>query len=812
MRVLNYLNNIKSEKNFKILKRIIDKIISIIWLFIFLLATVASFTIAIIASLFGKSQAHYTIRNIVRPIFNLFFPLQIEGEDYIKDSGGMILAGNHTGVLDTAIIEMASKRQVTFLMASWVQRVIVIGWLAKRLKTIPISGKHLAKDLDNVIERLKSGGIICIFPEGTPTSNGKLCEFKKGVAYLHKRSKIPIIPFVIHGGYEAWPWKIGFPTFREVTIQFGEPYCNFEDDEKNITDQLQRKIQYMKDFLEKREKEDLKIPYSDNFLDLMQSKFDIYSSSKALSLKEKDQWNYLTYTELTKLSKCLSNYFINQGIKNEDRIAILSESRPEWAVVFFASIISGAIVVPLDIKLTYDELKPLVINCNPSIICVSPDFIETANQLKSEIPSIKQIFVIDKNKFTEEFDLLDGLNEYPGEKRRERDLDDTALIVYTSGTTGNPKGVMITLRNIVSQITDFDEIYDFVPRESVVSILPLNHMFEITVGLLTMLYRGAQINYIKTLHPKEFTKIMQEKKITRIIAVPAFLKVLKRSIEREIQKSDPISRNLFKIFFKVSKFIPFNFLRKLLFFKVHSSFGGELNEFISGGAPLDNNIAEFFIILGIPVYQGYGLTETGPVVTGNNPKYNRLGSVGKPLPSVAIKISKEGEIWVKGPNIMKGYYNRSDLTNEVIDKDGWFHTGDLGRIDKDGYLYIIGRLKNLIVLSGGNKVQPEEVEAILSKSPIIKESCVVGVLIQEGVKKGSEEIIAVIVPVNEIQKEYQNDIQGLRNIINHEVNRLSKSLTVYKRPDKIVLRMEDFQKTTTGKIKRRNVLDWYYDY
>lgn len=800
------------------------KIIWIIELLFFLMATISSFAIVILASLFGRNHAHYVIRQIIRPLFNLFFPYQVEGEDFISDSGGIILAGNHAGTLDTIVIEMACNRPVTFFAASWVERLRVIGWLAKQFKVIFVSRRRLIKTLDETNARLKSGELICIFPEGTPTPDGNILEFQRGVAYIHKKSKVPVVPFAIHGGYEAWPWRIGLPRFRKVIIQFGRPYCNYEGDEKVIADELQKKVQQIKDSIEKREK-CLKyirslaglrettqlngVQYNDNFLDLMQLKFNMYAPFKALSFKDKDEWKYLTYAELTRLSGCLASYFIEQGINRGDRIAILSESRPEWAVAFFASITSGAISVPLDIKLTYDELKPLVLNSCPSIICASPDLAEKANKFKAEIPSIKQVFIIDQSKCNGNLDSLYNLGKYSEAEKRERNPDETMMIVYTSGTTGNPKGVMVTFRNIVSQLKDFDRVFNFEPRESMVSILPLTHLLEITVGFITPLYRGGQITYTTSFHPQEFIKIMKEKKVTILVTVPAFLKVLKKGIEREIQKSDKVSRYLFKLLFQISEHIPSNHLRKLLFFKIHNKLGGNLRWFISGGASLEVETAEFFQKIGISVYQGYGLTETGPVISANTPKYNRLGSVGKPLPNVKVKISGEGEILTKGPNVMRGYYNRADLTGEAIDKEGWFHTGDIGNFDRDGYLYVTGRLKNVIVLSGGDKVQPEEVEEVLSRNSIIKEPCVIGVPVEEGPKKGSEEVVAVIIPTDELQKEYHNNIQGLKNEINKEVNKLSQSLSVYKRPDKVVLRMEDFPKTTTGKIKRKEVFEWY---
>ncbi len=782
----------------------VDRFLWLVKFLIFLPAAVIIFAIIVIAAILGTQQLHYAIKYLVKPVFNIFFPIQIKGEENIPESGGVILAGNHTGVIDSAVIEIAAKRPVTFFMASWIEKLFIIGFIAKKLRNIPVSPKKLIKALDETARRLQNNEVFCIFPEGQPTPDGKVHKFEKGVAYLHKKSGAPVVPFAIHGGYEAWSWRVGLPNFRKVIICFGEPYSNLNQREQVIADQLQEKVRTMKRNMEYRECDGLEVQDYEDFLALMQKKFNENASLTALSFKKENELQSLTYGELTRQSVCLADYFIELGVQKNDRIGILSESRPEWGVIFFASAAAGAITVPLDNKLSYEELKPLVLNCKPSVICASPDFKETAKKLMSEIPEIQHVFVIGETEFQRELDSY-NLKEFSKQKNTERGLDETLLIIYTSGTTGRSKGVMVTFRNIISQLKDFDKIFEFAPRESLISVLPLTHLLEITVGFITMLYKGAEITYIKKFQPKEFIKIMQQKKITRLIVVPEFLKILKISIEKDIKKSGKLAQGIFQTMFAVSKFIPSISLRQLMFYKIYKNFGGNIKEIISGGAPLDNEIAEFFFRLGIPVYQGYGLTETGPVVSGNTQKYNRIGSVGRTLPDVEIKFSKENEILVKGPNVMKGYYEKPELTQEVFDENGWFHTGDRGKLDKDGYLYITGRLKNIIVLSGGDKVQSEEVEAVLSESPMIKEPCVVGT----NNKNGAEQVVAIVVPTDEAKDRYQHNGKELNDVINQEVARLTKSLSVYKRPAKVVLRTEDLPKTTTGKIKRKDVLDWY---
>jgi long-chain acyl-CoA synthetase len=303
---------------------------------------------------------------------------------------------------------------------------------------------------------------------------------------------------------------------------------------------------------------------------------------------------------------------------------------------------------------------------------------------------------------------------------------------------------------------------------------------------------------------------MKEKRITGMIAVPLFYRTLKNGIEHEISKADKLKQLWWRLATTIGAPIKSLSIRRLLFAPLHNSLGGKLKILISGGAPLELSTAKFFDLIGISILEGYGLTETSPVITSNIPKANRIGSVGQAIPGVEIKIDKpnensEGEILTRGPNIMKGYFKQDDLTAEVIDKEGWFHTGDLGKIDQDGYLYITGRIKNLIVLGGGKKIHPEEVETALAANPNIKELCVLGLVANSGSKEGTEEVCAVIVPNDSFTKTFTDKIK-MEKALTAEIQSQSEQLASYKRPTKIIVMECDLPKTATKKVKRAELI------
>ena len=546
----------------------------------------------------------------------------------------------------------------------------------------------------------------------------------------------------------------------------------------------------------------------ENVLTLLKNRTENYSDRVALGMKNQYGWKEFTYSGVGLLSRKLAHYLINEAkVEKGDRIAILSESKPEFGACVFASILAGAITVPLDVKLTKYELKSILSDCLPSVMLVSRKNIEMAKFLKKEISSLKTILVMDEPYYNIEEKSIYQLPDNYDEKWRVRSSKSTAFIIYTSGTTGMPKGVETTFNNMLTQLNDLkfalDKILPF-KNVNLLSILPMNHLFEMTVGFSTFLNFGCSLYYTPSLKPKDILSIMKEKRIQFMIVVPAFLKLLKNTIESELNSESKYEQMKFKIKFAVAKFVPSYRIKKFMFRKVHDKFGGKFTGCISGGAPLDINVGKFFQTIGIRVFQGYGLTETSPVASINVDRHWDIASVGRPIKSFQAKIDPEsGELLLKGPSVMKGYHNQPELTAQVIDQDGWFHTGDIAEIKNGGHIYITGRIKNMIVLSGGKKVFPEEVEAVLEKSSLLSEVCVFGMSRTFGSKDGTEEIVAVIVPKKEIIEKYNDE--ELEKVVRAEVKQLSTHLTAYKRPVNLIISKEPLPRTATNKVKRKEV-------
>lgn len=545
-----------------------------------------------------------------------------------------------------------------------------------------------------------------------------------------------------------------------------------------------------------------------NMLSVLEDRTNEFSDRIALGIKTPMGWKEFSYKGIGLLSRKLASHLImDVQVKKGERIAILSESKPEYGACVFASIMAGMTIVPLDIKLTKYELKSILSDCEPTVMLVSHSFVQMALELQKEITSIKNIFVIDEPSYNLG---LTSIYEFPNIyecKWRHRSSKSTALIIYTSGTTGAPKGVEITFANMFAQLDDLEDALNIIlpdRKVTVLSILPMNHLFELTVGFSTFLNFGFSVYYTQSLKPKDILGIMVDKKVDFMIVVPAFLKLLKTAIESELNNSPKHIQTAFRILYAVAKFVPSYKVKKSMFKRIHEKFGGHFMGCISGGAPLDVAVGEFFERIGIKVYQGYGLSETSPVVSVNTNKRGDLASVGQPLKSYEAKTDPEtGELLLKGPSVMKGYHNQPELTAEVIDKDGWLHTGDIAKISSDGHIYITGRIKNMIVLSGGKKVFPEEVESVIEKSEYIAEVCVLGTSRTFGSKDGTEEITAVIVPKEYLYEKY--DDATIEKLVRDDIKLLSTQLTQFKRPTNIVIKREPLPKTTTRKIKRKDV-------
>lgn len=545
-----------------------------------------------------------------------------------------------------------------------------------------------------------------------------------------------------------------------------------------------------------------------NILSLLEDRTNNYNDRVALGIKNALGWREFTYKGVGLMSRKLAWHLINVvGVKKDEKVAILSESKPEYGACVFASILAGTTTVPLDVKLTKYELTSILSDCEPTVMLVSQHHLETAIALQKEIPSIKTILVMDEPSCNREYKSIYELPNNFDEKWRKRSSKSTVFIIYTSGTTGAPKGVEISFTNMFSQLEDmkvaFDEILSL-EHARILSILPMNHLFEMTVGFSTFLNYGCSVYYTQSLKPKDILAIMREKQINFMIVVPAFLKLLKTAIEADLNNSSPAEQTMFKSLYHLAKFVPCSAIRKLMFKKIHDKFGGHFIGCLSGGAPLDLHVGKFFDRIGLKIYQAYGLSEASPVVSVNTNKRRELASVGRPLKSFTVKTdSVTGELLIKGPAVMKGYHNQEELTKSVIDEDGWLHSGDIAKIDKDGHIFITGRIKNMIVLSGGKKVFPEEVESVLEKSEYVSEICVLGVSRTFGSKDGTEEIAAVIVPKDYLYDRYSEE--ELDKLIRGDIKRLSTRLTAYKRPVNIVISRHPLPRTATRKVKRKDV-------
>ncbi len=534
-----------------------------------------------------------------------------------------------------------------------------------------------------------------------------------------------------------------------------------------------------------------------------------YENRIALGIRGRYGWREFTYKGLGLLSRKIARYLIEDlEFKKGDGIAILSESKPEYGACVFASTLAGGVTIPLDIKLSIYELKSILSDCLPTVIFVSQHYLNTALELQKSIPEIKHVILIDEHSSNTDIANIYSMPEEYNAKWRQRSSKSTALIIYTSGTTGAPKGVEISFRNVNAQLECLtDAINKILPngeKITMLSILPMNHLFEMTVGFSVFLNFGHTVYYTTSLKPKDITDLMKEKGTQFMIAVPAFLKLLKAGIEKELKSAPKLAQYVFKIMYHAAKFIPSYKIRRMMFKKIHDNFGGRFFGCISGGAPLDLDVGEFFERIGIQVYQGYGLSECSPVVSVNIDKRNILGSVGPALKNYETKIDPAtGELWLRGPSIMKGYHNQPELTAEVIDGEGWLHTGDIVKLDKDGYIYITGRIKNMIVLNGGKKVFPEEVEAVIEKSNYVAEACVLGTSRTFGAKDGTEEVTAVVVPKSELYNTYSEE--DIDRMIRLDIKSLSERLAQYKRPTNIVISRDELPKTTTRKVKRKDV-------
>ena len=534
-----------------------------------------------------------------------------------------------------------------------------------------------------------------------------------------------------------------------------------------------------------------------------------FTTNPAMRYFDGMRFREMTYANLMFMVRQAAAMLAKSGIKPGDKVAILSENRPEWGATYFASLFLEAINVPLDALLKVQEWTYILRNSGAKAIVTSSKFYFDIEPLLDEIDTLEVALCMDKTKDT---CYLLGENEPPEISALDVSLDDLAAVLYTSGTTGLAKGVMLSHGNITSDIygmTQYMKLYD---TDNFLSILPIHHTFECTCGFLTPLSHGGAITYARGLASKLIVEDIKSNNITILLGVPLVYEKMYASISKKISQKPTVTRALFKTIYGVSKFLKKTVnieAGKKLFHGLRDKAGlSSIRMFVSGGAPLSAEVSETFNTMGFRMIQGYGLTESAPVLTLNPYDRYKNGSIGQALPGMQVKISEPdgngvGELIAKGPVVMKGYYKNDKATAETI-RDGWLYTGDLAKVDDDGYFFITGRKKNLIVTAGGKNVYPEEIEMALTNSPYILESLVLG----RPLPGGGEEIEAIIVPdldyfsLRAEEKGIALSDLHFEQTIKLEVSKQCEHLADYKRVKYVTIRDEVFEKTSTRKIKR----------
>jgi long-chain acyl-CoA synthetase len=437
--------------------------------------------------------------------------------------------------------------------------------------------------------------------------------------------------------------------------------------------------------------------------DILEQSARKFGTKDALTIRPGFRTRAWSYRDLNDVVPRVARYLADAGMKQGDRVLIWGVNRPEYGIAFLAALRLGAILVPLEANYAAEFAVKIAERTRASAAIVSSQTLARAKTLGLPLHEMER--------------LPDLARECPPLAKAALTGDDLAEVVFTSGTTGDPKGAMLTHRNILSNAIGASQIFPIGPKQRLLSFLPLSHMFEQLGGFFTVLLAGASVIYPTSRQPAVVRRTFKERKVSMVLITPAVVKSLMLAIERSAEAQG--KKELFEKLRRVARHLPMG-LRRLVFFSVHRQFGGRFRYIISGGAALDPALGESWRELGIDVIQGYGTTECSPGLTFNRVELNRLGSVGTPLPGVEIKIAADGEVLAHGPNVFKGYWENEEATRAVLDDDGWYHTGDLGEIDKDGFLWLRGRKKDMIVLADGTNVYPEDIENTLAADPRIE--------------------------------------------------------------------------------------------
>ena len=586
-----------------------------------------------------------------------------------------------------------------------------------------------------------------------------------------------------------------------------------------------------------------------NIADMFFQKKNDFPEKTAYQYKKDGQWVSLSFNDVVDMAEKLAAGFASLGIKTGDRISLISHNRYEWAITDYATQALGAILVPIYPSIMPDQVE-YIINDSESVIIVAEDSFQTdkVNEIQKNLKDTKHFIVIDpgddaaKEPWKSFKDMLkigeDFLAKNPDYIKNSIDkvnIDDWATIIYTSGTTGEPKGAILTHRNFISNVENSTQNLKVTAEDTMLSFLPLSHVLERMAGHYISCYYGATVAYAESID--KVAENMGEVKPTLMVSVPRLYEKIYARVLEGVEAGSPVKQKIFYWALKIGgeyidkvmnhKPIPGslqfkkNLADKLVFSKLSERVGGRIRFFISGGAPLSKEIAEFFGAAGLIILEGYGLTETSPVISINILDKFRFGTVGPVIPNVEVKIAEDGEILTRGDHVMVGYYKKEEATKEAIDEEGWFHTGDIGIIDDDGFLKITDRKKNIIVTSGGKNIAPARIENALTNSPLIEQAMVVGdkrkfctaviVAAQEYIEKWAKN--------NNIQYDSYEDLvkkPEVVDFVSNEVDKMTKHLASYETIKKFVLARAPFtietgELTPSLKVKRRVILEKYAD-
>lgn len=554
---------------------------------------------------------------------------------------------------------------------------------------------------------------------------------------------------------------------------------------------------------------------STTFYDRFLACAERWPQNVAVEMQRRDTLEGHTYADLRRMAESIARWITDRGYARGSRLAILADNQPRWIAAYLGTIAAGCTAVPLDTAFHADQVRKLLRDSGSSLLFCDERHFDTARQAMGGLPVELVLMQAAKGHAPPPLDIpitmLDDIFSVgPGKFVPVRvGLDELATLLYTSGTTADPKGVMLTHGNLMGEADAIFSWADIGPADAILGILPLFHSLAQMANLFLPLVRGSRVVYLETLNTGELLRSLRERNITAFACVPQFFYLIQERIQKEVAQRGKLAQAVFHVLQRItraSRAVGLN-SGKLFFRRIHALFGSRMRYLVTGGSRFDPQVGRDFYSMGIDIYQAYGLTETTGGAFATPTRENVIGSAGKPLRGVELRIidpeSSEaghlvGEIAIRGPIVMKGYWNRPEATAEVL-QDGWLHTGDLGYVDAGGNLFITGRKKEVIVLSSGKNIYPEEIEAHYLKSPFVKEICVLGLTGRPG-EPFSERLHGVIVPNFELLREKK--IVNAKEVIRFDIENLSQQVPPTKRILSYELSQEDLPRTTTRKLKR----------